>query len=86
MEETNIEVLLGILARLGIVGAHTVELIGGIHTLTIVMILRSIEEIVAVQFNARKLRHNRAATLEVRSMESINNRQFDTASSERKWS
>ena len=86
MEESTVEVVIGMAARLGIIGAHSVELIAGVHTIAIVAVLWSIEEIVSVQFNARKLRKERAATLEAQSLVSLkSNKLFDTADSERKW-
>jgi hypothetical protein len=51
------ELILGMVARAGIITAHGLEMFGGIHTLTIVMVLWSIEEFVDIQFSARHLHH-----------------------------
>lgn len=57
MEETSIEIILGMLARIGIVTAHGLELSIGIHTVTAVIILWSLEEIVSVGHSAKHLKH-----------------------------
>jgi hypothetical protein len=55
MQESTPEIVLGMVARAGIVTAHCFELIGGFHTLTIVAVLWSVEEIVSIQYSARHL-------------------------------
>ena len=57
LKESTTEVVIGISARIGIVAAHGFELIAGFHTLTIVMILWSIEEVVDAQHSVRHLHH-----------------------------
>jgi TctA family transporter len=59
MEETTIEIIIGILARTGIITAHMFDLIGGVHTVTIVIILWSLEEVISVSVAARRLHHNK---------------------------
>lgn len=68
MEETTIEVVVGILARFGIITAHAFEFIGGYHTITIVALLWSAEEVVSIVVSSRHLRqkHQKIGCMEKR--------------------
>ena len=56
VEETAIETVISIVARVGIITAHTVDMIGGVHTVAAVAVLWSIEEVVAIGVSARRLK------------------------------
>ena len=55
-EETGLETITAIVLRAGIVTAHCFELIGGYHTVTLVMILWSVEELISIKSSSRKFR------------------------------
>ena len=54
-EKTHTEIVAGIVARLGIVTAHGFEFLGGFHTITVVMVLWSVEELLDAHHSARNL-------------------------------
>ena len=56
MDDSPIELVIEILVRVGIVTAHAMELIGGYKAITFVIVCWSIEEIVGIVSNKRKLR------------------------------
>ena len=57
MEETIIEILVGMLARAGILASHAFEFTTGTHTVALVAILWSIEELIDLKVSSRHIRH-----------------------------
>ena len=83
MEESGIEIIIGMLARMGIIASHGFEFIGGYHMIVAVALLWTIEEIVAIKVSARCLKHRRKA--EVGAVGALERRLLHMAHKESRW-